>query len=315
MALVTKTYRWETDGGSYEFPKPEITPIEWELLKKAWGSDEGFEAPGLADEMTDVFDVCVDDFEIDDAIEHLVDRGMLRKDWRSDETRYLITDYGKKQLFPDITGSRGGGPHHKTDIKTLLDCFQGYGYFTYADRGFGGRKPDIYLLKPKGPHEWDFDHPIGVEVEWKPGKHRDRVRENIGKARRMPVYFYTRRRRWKKSIEDVAREMGVRIVSVDEFFERWQGPNTITVYAPESTSPEVIEKTFEFKRKGYHFSIRGQAYLYARRKVGGCDEEVYVGRIFDDFKKRIDGEKVFDEASGRMLRPVVLEKTIKWVWV
>lgn len=320
----------QAKSGPCEVPTPTITPLEWELLKRAW-SDDWLEVSGLADSMTDVFDEWVDDYDIDDAIEHLVDRGMLyrkrgKDEYGDDETRYMITNYGKKQLYPDITGKRGGGTYHIMDVEALLYFFRDLGYFTHADRGFGGRKADILLLAPKGPYEWDLEHPIGVEVEWKPGKHRDRVRENVEKARWMPIFFCTRKMRWRRTIEELAREAGARVVIISEpgvgeaaaaltkFFRRWE-PNTIAVYASERTPTEVFEKTFALKREGYHFRIRDRRYLYAKKKVGGRTEEVYVGKIFDDFKERVENKLMFDETGEKLLRPVVLEKTIKWAEV
>jgi hypothetical protein len=142
----------------------------------------------------------------------------------------------------------------------------------------------------------------------------------------MPIFFCTRKMRWRRTIEELAREAGVRVVIISEpgvgeaaaalteFFRRWE-PNTIAVYASERTPPEVVEKTFALRREGYYFRIRGRRYLVARKKVGGRTEEVHVGKIFDDFKERVEGRLIFDETGEKMLRPVVLEKTIKWVEV
>ncbi|MEM2600618.1 MAG: hypothetical protein QXL58_04425 [Candidatus Hadarchaeales archaeon] len=133
-----------------------------------------------------------------------------------------------------------------------------------------------------------------MEVECEPGRHPDRVRENMKKAAAMPILFYTRKWRWGRSIERTAREEGMRVVPPGELFGEWR-PKRVAVLVAEGTPPEVVRRALERLSRGYTLRVRGGRYLYARKKISGILHEVYLGRVSEDFREalgRASGERV-----------------------
>lgn len=85
-------------------PIPSVTPLEWRILEE--GKRRMLDASDLAGRMGRAFGQRVDVGEVERALRHLADLGMIR---RVGPQTYEISVYGEKQLFPDITGRRGEG--------------------------------------------------------------------------------------------------------------------------------------------------------------------------------------------------------------
>ena len=320
------------DDEPFIIHEPELTPLEWEVLKTL-SPLEGETVEDLHDEIesSPFRDYgYFDEDDVRDAVEYLRERGMARTVWLDrdeyrrrheadeldeDDDAYVRTDYGLKQIHPDITGIRGGGEKHKQIIRYLISEFINEGFYVHADRGFGEKKPDLLLLLPRSPFKWDLYRLRFVEVEVDAGAHLDRVRANIEKAKkaRAPVYFFTDTTSGATSIARELKRKGMTLVSPEAFFERWTGPGTAAVNCEgEETDDGIFEAMRELGRKGYHFRIKKGRYLYARRKARGKKEEIYLGKVCDDFEERLEGCITYSEHEDRILSPKVRGKTIKW---